>query len=137
MGEGEQSSKRSQSSSDATLDWAKFTWEAFKGIIAGAAAVFAFFANQQSIHNADALKELELRAKQQLEQHELELKVFDLLEKTLALEGAAATGRGLAAAAIINALIPPPLRDGYLNALYAGSKDEALIKQLDDIKKLD
>src|SRR5262249_37170880 len=62
---------------------------------------------------------------------------FELLEKTISLEGAAAKGHGVAAAAIINALTAPPLRDGFLNALYAASKDEALLKQLDEAKEFD
>jgi hypothetical protein len=134
MGEEE---RKSSKSSDATLDWAKFTWEAFKGVIAGAAAVFAFFANQQSAKNSDALDTLKAQAEARAQQSALDIKVFELLEKTLSLEGASARGHGIAAAAIINALTLPPLRDGFLNALYAASKDEALLKQLDEAKEFD
>ena len=138
--EGERGPSKPSSSSkdkDATLDWSKFIWEAFKGVIAGAAAVFAFFANQQSAKNSEALDTLKYQSEARAQQSALDIKVFELLEKTLSLEGAAAKGHGLAAAAIINALTAPPLRDGFLNALYAASKDEALLKQLDEAKAFD
>jgi len=137
MGEEEKESSKSSDSSKENLDWAKFIWEAFKGVIAGAAAVFAFFANQQSTKNSEALDTLKYQTEARAQQSALDIKVFELLEKTLSLEGAAAKGHGVAAAAIINALTAPPLRDGFLNALYAASKDEALLKQLDEAKEFD
>lgn len=137
MAEGESGSSKPHASGDAPLDWAKFTWEALKGIVAGTAAVFAFFASQQSGRNAEALNTLKFQAEARAQQSALDIKVFELLEKTLSLEGAAAKGHGVAAAAIINALTMPPLRDGFLNALYAASRDQALLKQLDEAKEFD
>ena len=119
------------------LDWAKFWWEAAKGITVGIAAIFSFQANQQGRHNADTLEKIKLEASERAQQSQLDLKAYELVEKTLSLDAAAVKGHGIAAAAIINALTKPPLRSDLLNALRAGSKDEKLIRQIDDAQKFD
>ena len=119
------------------FDWINLGWEVIKGIAVAIAAVFSFWASQKSGLNSDALEKLRIGLASRAQQSELDIKVYELVEKALSLEGTAARGHGLAAAALINALTVPPLRDQLLNALRAGSKDEALIKQLDDTLKFD
>ena len=119
------------------LDWMKFWWEAAKGVALGVAAIFSFAANQQSQLNANALEKLKLAANERAQQAQLDIKVYELVEKALSLDAVAARGHGVAAAAIINALTNPPLRSQLLNALRAGSRDETLIRQLDEARQFD
>jgi hypothetical protein len=120
-----------------TTDRFKFLWEIVKGIAVGIAALYSFWANQQSASNAAALEKLRLDASTRAQQSELDLKVYDLVEKALTLEGPTARSHGLAAAALINALTVAPLRGELLSALRAGSTDPELNKQLDDALQFD
>lgn len=120
-----------------TTDGFKFLWEIMKGIAVGIAALYSFWANQQSVGNAAALEKLKLDASNRAQQSELDLKVYDLVEKALTLEGPAARSHGLAAAALINALTVAPLRGELLSALRAGSNDPDLNKQLDAALQFD
>jgi hypothetical protein len=119
------------------LDWSRFLWEMAKGCALAIAAVYSFWANQQSEKNSQALASLKLAADSRAQQFELDIKVYELVEKTLSLDGPAARGHGVAAAALINALTNPPLRSQLLNALRVGSKDPGLIKELDDTLEFD
>ena len=119
------------------LDWVKFWWEAAKGVAVAVAAVYSFAANQQGQHNATALEMIRLSASERAQQAQLDIKVYELVEKALSLDAAVARGHGVAAAAIINALTKPPLRSQLLSALRAGSKDETLIRQLDEARQFD
>ncbi len=134
---GQDLGKTADSSKPATLDWAKFSWEALKGVAAGIAAVFSLYATYYSSRNADALDRVKLELDTRAQQSALDIRVYELVEKALSLEGAAAKGHGVAAAALINALTLPPLRDQLLNALRVASKDEALIKELDATLQFD
>ena len=129
--------KPTDASRPARLDWAKFGWEALKGSAAGIAAVFSLYATYYSSRNADALNTLKLELESRAQQSALDIRVYELVEKALSLEGTAARGHGVAAAALINALTLPPLRDQLLNALRVGSRDEALIKELDATLQFD
>ena len=120
-----------------TLDWAKFGWEAAKGIAVAIAAVYSFFANQHSTQNADALAKLKLDSDSRAQQSALDIKVYELVEKALSLDGPSARSHGVAAAALINALTAPPLRGQLLNALRAGATDKTLIQELDDAQTFD
>jgi hypothetical protein len=123
-------------SKSATIDW-KFGWEALKGLTAAFAAVFSFYATYYASRNTEALNTLKLELESRAQQSALDIRVYELVEKALSLEGAAAKGHGVAAAALINALTLPPLRDQLLNALRVASKDEALIKELDATLQFD
>jgi hypothetical protein len=123
-------------SKSATLDW-KFGWEALKGTAAAIAAVFSFYATYYSSRNSEALNTLKLQIESRAQQSALDIRVYELVEKALSLEGPSAKGHGVAAAALINALTLPPLRDQLLNALRVASKDEALIKELDATLQFD
>ena len=123
-------------SKSATLDW-KFGWEALKGSAAAIAAVFSFYATYYASRNTETLNTLKLQLESRAQQSALDIRVYELVEKALSLEGAAAKGHGVAAAALINALTLPPLRDQLLNALRVASKDEALIKELDATLQFD
>jgi hypothetical protein len=121
----------------AHLNWAKFTWEAAKAIAVGVAAVFSFFASQ----NAEKAKQEAERANRALaersQQSQLDIKAYELVEKALSLDPVARKAHGIAAAAIVNALTRPPLRDELQNALRAGVTDPGLIKQLDAARQFD
>jgi len=119
------------------IEWGKFAWEMTKGIAMALAAIFSFAANQQSSHNAEALSALKFNADTQAQRAELDIKVYELVEKALSAEGPAAKGHGVAAAALINALTMPPLRSQLLNALSAGTQDPELKKQLDEMQRFD
>jgi len=123
-------------SKSATFDW-KFGWEALKGSAAAIAAVFSFYATYYASRNSEALNTLKLQMESRAQQSALDIRVYELVEKALSLEGPAAKGHGVAAAALINALTMPPLRDQLLNALRVASKDEALIKELDATLQFD
>jgi len=123
-------------SKSATLDW-NFGWEALKGSAAAIAAVFSFYATYYSSRNTETLNTLKLQLESRAQQSALDIRVYELVEKALSLEGSSAKGHGVAAAALINALTLPPLRDQLLNALRVASKDEALIKELDDTLQFD
>ena len=120
----------------AVFDW-KIGWEALKGFAATIAAVFSLYATYYSSRNAETLNTLKLQLESRAQQSALDIRVYELVEKALSLEGAAAKGHGVAAAALINALTLPPLRDQLLNALRVASRDEALIKELDDTLQFD
>lgn len=127
-----------------SLDWAKFIWEALKGTAAALAAVFAMIASNQSAKNTTALDQLKAQTEQMRAQAEvrarqtdLDLKVYELVEKALSLSGAEAQGHGVAAAAMINALTDSPLRDQLLHALRVGSKDPVLVRQLQEAEEFD
>jgi len=134
---GTQAHKGVPPGTPAKLDWMKFLWEAAKGVAVAIAAVFSFAANQQGQHNATALEMIKLSANERAQQAQLDIKVYELVEKALSLDAASARGHGVAAAAIINSLTNPPLRSQLLNALRAGSKDETLIRQLDEARQFD
>ena len=119
------------------IDWAKLGWEVAKGLGIGAATVYSFLANQQTTNNSTALEKLKVNASVQAQQNDIELKVYDLVEKALTLEGPSARAHGLAAAALINALTPPPLRGELLSALRAGSTDPTLNQELDQTLEFD
>lgn len=120
----------------AIFDW-KVGWEALKGFAAAIAAVFSLYATYYSSQNTQTLNTLKLQLESRAQQSALDIRVYELVEKALSLEGASAKGHGVAAAALINALTLPPLRDQLLNALRVASKDEALIKELDDTLQFD
>lgn len=120
----------------ATFDW-KLGWEALKGFAAAIAAVFSLYATYYSSQNSQTLNTLKLQLESRAQQSALDIRVYELVERALSLEGAAAKGHGVAAAALINALTLPPLRDQLLNALRVASKDEALIKELDATLQFD
>jgi hypothetical protein len=120
----------------ATIDW-KLLWEALKGFAAAIAAVFSLYATYYSSRNTETLNTLKLELESRAQQSALDIRVYELVEKALSLEGPAAKGHGVAAAALINALTLPPLRDQLLNALRVASKDEALIKELDATLQFD
>jgi len=123
-------------SKSATLDW-KFGWEALKGLTTTIAAVFSLYATYYASRNSETLNTLKLQLESRAQQSALDIRVYELVERALSLEGAAAKGHGVAAAALINALTLPPLRDQLLNALRVASKDEALIKELDATLQFD
>jgi hypothetical protein len=125
-----------ETSKPAMFDW-KFGWEALKGSAAAIAAVFSLYASYYASRNAEALNTLKLQLESRAQHSALDIRVYELVEKALSLEGAAAKGHGVAAAALINALTLPPLRDQLLNALRVASKDEALIKELDATLQFD
>jgi hypothetical protein len=120
----------------ATIDWT-LLWEALKGFAAAIAAVFSLYATYYSSRNTETLNTLKLELESRAQQSALDIRVYELVEKALSLEGPAAKGHGVAAAALINALTLPPLRDQLLNALRVASKDEALIKELDATLQFD
>jgi hypothetical protein len=123
-------------SKSATLDWT-FGWEALKGLTTTIAAVFSLYATYYASRNSETLNTLKLQLESRAQQSALDIRVYELVERALSLEGAAAKGHGVAAAALINALTLPPLRDQLLNALRVASKDEALIKELDATLQFD
>lgn len=133
---GQEFAKPADAPKPATFDW-KFGWEAAKGSVAVIAAVFSFYATYYSSRNSETLNTLKLQLESRAQQSALDIRVYELVEKALSLEGAAAKGHGVAAAALINALTLPPLRDQLLNALRVASKDEALIKELDATLQFD
>src|SRR5262245_66536530 len=120
----------------AKVDW-RIGWEALKGSAAAIAAVFSLYATYYSSRNTETLNALKLQLESRAQQSALDIRVYELVEKALSLEGAAAKGHGVAAAALINALTLPPLRDQLLNALRVASKDEALVKELDATLQFD
>lgn len=128
--------KPADATKPAIFDW-KIGWEVVKGLAAAIAAVFSLYATYYSSRNTDTLNTLKLQLETRAQQSALDLRVYELVEKALSLEGAAAKGHGVAAAALINALTLPPLRDQLLNALRVASKDEALIKELDATLQFD
>jgi hypothetical protein len=121
----------------AHLNWVKFTWEAAKAIAVDVAAVFSFFASQ----NSEKAKQEAERATRVLaersQQSQLDIKAYELVEKALSLDPVARKAHGIAAAAIVNALTRPPLREELQNALRAGVTDPGLIKQLDAARQFD
>jgi hypothetical protein len=120
-----------------SLDRAKFRWEIVTGLAAAVAAIFSFLANHQSAANSQQLAEnagqleaLKIQIAQKAQESDLAIKIYDVVEKALSVEGAASRGHGLAAAAMVTALTKPPLTDDLMRALRYGSQDEALQKQL-------
>jgi hypothetical protein len=132
----QESAKPADAAKPANVDW-KIGWEALKGSAAAIAAVFSLYATYYSSRNTETLNTLKLQLESRAQQSALDIRVYELVEKALSLEGAAAKGHGVAAAALINALTLPPLRDQLLNALRVASKDEALIKELDATLQFD
>jgi hypothetical protein len=133
---GQEFAKPADAPKPATLDW-NFGWEALKGITTTIAAVFSLYATYYASRNTETLNTLKLQLESRAQQSALDIRVYELVERALSLEGAAAKGHGVAAAALINALTLPPLRDQLLNALRVASKDEALIKELDATLQFD
>src|SRR5439155_24110904 len=87
--------------------------------------------------NTSEIEKLKLAVSQRALQAELDIKAYELVEKTLSLDAAAMRAHGPAAAAIINALTVPPLREGLQNALRAVVTDTMLLKQIDDARQFD
>ena len=73
--------KPADASRPATLDWAKFGWEALKGSAAGIAAVFSLYATYYSSRNTDTLNTLKLQLESRAQQSALDLRVYELVEK--------------------------------------------------------
>jgi hypothetical protein len=121
----------------AHFTWAKFAWEAAKSIVIGLAAVFSFFANQSSESAKQEAEKANRTLAERSQQSQLDIKAYELVEKALSLDAAARKAHGIAAAAIVNALTRPPLREELQNALRAGVNDPGLIRQLDDARQFD
>lgn len=119
------------------LDWAKPYWEFLKTVAIGVAAVSSFFANQTADKIKLATDQAKVAMEQKSQQSQLDIKAYELVEKTLSLDPITRQERGIAAAAIVNALTKPPLLDGLQRALRAGIKDTELTKKLDDAQKFD
>lgn len=118
-------------------EWVKFSWEAAKSVAIGVAAVFSFLANDNAQKASAEAEKAKVAIAQRSQQAELDIKAYEFVEKTLSLEPAAGRNRGPAAAAIVNALTNPPLRDQLQSALRAVTTDPALQKQIDDAKQFD
>src|SRR5437868_5655599 len=86
------------------LDVTKFWWEVVKGAALAVAAIFSYFANEHASKNTAAIEKLKLAISQRAQQAELDIKAYELVEKTLSLDAAALHAHGPAAAAIVNAL---------------------------------
>jgi len=123
--------------SSPRVEWVKFFWEAVKTTVIGLAAVFSFFANEHAKNASIEAEKAKIAIAQRSQQAELDIKAYEFVEKTLSLDRAAGKNRGPAAAAIVNALTNPPLRDQLQNALRAGISNPALTKQIDDARQFD
>ena len=99
------------------FDLAKFFWEVTKGVALGIAAVFSFFSNQGAEQAKLAAEETKRVVEVRSQQAQLDIKAYELVERALSLEPAKRQQQALAAAAIVNALTHPPLRDGLQGAL--------------------
>jgi hypothetical protein len=118
-------------------EWVKFSWEVVKGTAVGVAAVFSFLANQNAQKASAEAENAKVAIAQRSQQADLDIKAYEFVEKTLSLDPAAGRNRGPAAAAIVNALTNPPLRDQLQSALRAVTTDPALARQIDDAKQFD
>lgn len=123
--------------SSPRVEWVKFSWEAVKTAAVGLAAVFSFFANEHAKNASIEAEKAKIAIAQRSQQAELDIKAYEFVEKTLSLDPAAGKNRGPAAAAIVNALTNPPLRDQLQNALRAGTSNPVLVRQIDDARQFD
>jgi len=130
-------SRSTSSSKLEALDWLKPYWEFSKTVAIGVAAVFSFFASQTAEKIKLTTDQAKLAMEQRSQQSVLDIKAYELVEKTLSLDPASRKEHGIAAAAIVNALTKPPLLDGLQRALRAGIGDPELTRKLDDAQKFD
>jgi hypothetical protein len=119
-------------------------WEIVKFLLTGAAAAVAFWAKQDSARatqdSARATQQtesLKVAINQQGQRSQFDIKAYELVEQTLTLGASAQKAHGIAAAAIVNALTLPPLRDELQNALQAGLTDSNAQRRLADARRFD
>lgn len=108
------------------------------GVLSYYANVHAINATLEATRATNLLESAKLADTERSERAEMNIKAYELVERTLSIDPALRKqGHGIAAAAIINALTEPPLRNDLQNALSAGITDLESITAIDKARRFD
>lgn len=114
-----------------------FGWEVLKGLGVAAAALLSFWANQSANEAKVAIDAARVKLDEQGQQYQVDLKVYELVERAIAKQKADDDRQERAAAAMVESLTREPLRSDLKNVLRAHTADKDLIRQIDNANQFD
>lgn len=131
--------QRDQSHKDAgKTDISKFPWaDAIRNTAIGLATIFSAYSGYTAEQAKQAADGAKRASEERLRESQITIEVYRLVEKALSNETNSRPAQEKAAAAIVNALTKPPLRDELMGALSAATSDSKLGKQLDAVRAFD
>ena len=121
----------------STSEFLGFGWEVLKGIGVAVAALLSFWANQSANEAKVAIDAARVKLDEQGQQYQVDLKVYELVERAIAKQKADDDRQERAAAAMVESLTREPLRSDLKNVLRAHTVDQELIKQIDRANQFD